>query len=154
MLLIEHEKNEFFCSLDYQIRSMDAILVDDATLVPNHPVWTHMFCVLLRCALGYYIWTRGVHHPPPYLPFLGWDDLFAVIALFFTYKWLTRPLLWKVYARTVLVYVLCLLVQRHLPPDRAAVVCGLLVVVDALLGLQSRHMVEILKSMEVGQKVS
>ena len=95
-------------------------LRDTLTLVPNHPLLHHLGCVALRTALG--LWT--IHH--------GLAPVEALaIAAFFALSWASKPPTWKVYLRTVLVYLLVPIVPNE--------VAGTLIVVDALMGLQSRH---------------
>jgi hypothetical protein len=97
-------------------------LRDAHTLVPNHPLLNHLGCVALRAGLG--LWT--VRHGLPPLAALA-------IAAFFALSWVFKPPSWKVYLRTVLVYLLVAF------PPTPKEVAGTLIIVDALMGLQSRH---------------
>ena len=59
----------------------------------------------------------------------------------FTYKFFKLPNVWKVYLRTVLFYaIVFFLVTKY--ENKYNNVAGTLIIVDALMGLQSRHMFE------------
>lgn len=103
-------------------------LRDEFTIVPNHPMRNHLGCVLLRIALGLYTLRHGL---PP--------EAALGIAAFFALSFCLKPPTWKVYLRTVLVYLLVPLVPKE--------VGGALIIVDALMGLQSRHIATLLTSM-------
>ena len=62
--------------------------------------------------------------------------VFIVIA--FSYKFYKLPNVWKVYLRTVLVYFIVLILSLKYN-NRYNNISGTLIIVDALMGLQSRH---------------
>jgi hypothetical protein len=61
----------------------------------------------------------------------------SVVSIF-TYKYIILPNVWKVYLRTVIVYLLVGL-SNLVYKDKYSSVNGTLIIVDALMGLQSRH---------------
>lgn len=109
-------------------------LRDTHTWIPNHSAIHHAGCVLLRCALGVYFLTGtdDISENETY-----WWMFFGLLTCcFFTYKLvITGNTTWKVYARTILVYALVSVLMFHGKRDAA----GVLILVDALMGLQSRH---------------
>ena len=63
------------------------------------------------------------------------------IVFMFTYKFFKLPNVWKVYLRTVLFYaIVFFLVTKY--ENKYNNVAGTLIIVDALMGLQSRHIFE------------
>jgi hypothetical protein len=111
-----------------------SIFSDNTTTIKNHSIKTHIFCILLRLIIGFLIINNTL--PRELILILS-----ALIVTFFTYKYFKLPLVWKVYLRTVLVYltVFVLIFKYH---DKYRLVCGTLIMVDSLMGLQSRHIFE------------
>lgn len=117
-------------------------LIDRTTVLKNHTAWTHVFCVLLRCSLGLYLLHTGVATPSRRR---AWTVLAVVVMTFFFYRRQTVPRpTWKVYLRTVVAYGVVLAALHVLDPPEAALLGGTLIIVDALLGLQSRHIATLL----------
>jgi hypothetical protein len=107
------------------------ILRDNTTIVKNHTLKTHIFCILLRIAIGLMIITNNISKR-----IIQILSLFVVIT--FTYKFFKLSNVWKVYLRTVLSYAVALfLVTKY--DDKYNNVAGTIIIVDALMGLQSRH---------------
>ncbi len=112
---------------------------DTFTWIPNHTALSHLGCVLLRCALGLVLLMEVGGQGMVW----GWIALCAAVVGFFASKLvLTRNATWKVYTRTMLVYVLVAVLLYFEKRD----VAGALIVVDALMGLQSRHMARLLSA--------
>lgn len=114
-----------------------AILIDRSTVVKNHTFWTHLFCVGLRILIGSTIlmdmWS------------LNAIRLLALLVFaMFTYKFLygQKPI-WKVYARTALTYFLIAVlvtVNALSAISNLTTITGILIIVDAMMGLQSRKL--------------
>jgi len=109
-------------------------LRDNTTIVKNHTLKTHIFCILLRIIIGLSIITNSI--PKNIIQILS---LFVIIT--FTYKFFKIEHIWKVYLRTVLSYAIVLfLVTKY--NDKYNNVAGTIIIIDALMGLQSRHIFE------------
>ena len=110
------------------------VLRDNTTIVKNHTLKTHIFCILLRISIGLLLITNNI--PKNIIQILS---LFVIIT--FTYKFFKIEHIWKVYLRTVLSYAVVLfLVTKY--NDRYYNVAGTIIIIDALMGLQSRHIFE------------
>jgi hypothetical protein len=114
-------------------------LRDSTTFLTQHSVWTHLFCVLLRCLLAMYLWTA--YDSSRDRPFF--TVLCITIITIFTFKYFNVRS-WKVFSRVVLVYTTILVVLHVVESERAKTVAGMLVIVDALMGLQSRYIATLL----------
>jgi hypothetical protein len=116
-------------------------LIDTTTLIPNHSVWAHFGCVSIRVALAMFLWTKYSperHRLPVTLLSVSIISLFA-------YKfWNVKS--WKVFARVVFTYATVLTILYTVHPDRASTIAGLLVFMDAMMGLQSRFTATLLAS--------
>jgi TRAP-type C4-dicarboxylate transport system permease large subunit len=110
------------------------LLRDNTTIIKNHTIKTHIFCILLRIIIGLLIITDNI--PKVVIQLLC---LFVIIV--FLYKFFKIEHIWKVYLRTVLTYgiVLFLVTQYN---KKYNIVAGTLIIIDSLLGLQSRHIFE------------
>ena len=110
------------------------LLRDNTTIIKNHTIKTHIFCILLRIIIGLLIITDNM--PKVVIQLLC---LFVIIV--FLYKFFKIEHIWKVYLRTVLTYgiVLFLVTQYN---KKYNIVAGTLIIIDSLLGLQSRHIFE------------
>lgn len=108
-------------------------LVDKTTMYKNHTRWTHLFCVLLRIALGISVIRNKTSND-----FIIWLSYFVIFT--FGYKFLYSNT-WKVYGRTVLIYaiVLCFI-------NTNKDISGIFIITDALMGFQSRHTATIIKN--------
>lgn len=112
------------------------IIVDKTTrLYPAHTIYTHLGCVCLRTILGLFLLNTelGAEAKTRFIV------LFFVILLIFGYKYISfvthNTVVWKTYPRTLIAYASGLYLI-HKNQSRSA---GMLVLVDALMGLQSRH---------------
>ena len=65
--------------------------------------------------------------------------LFGSLWLFFLYKFFALKKTWKSYSRIVVTLSLCVLLMWGAKLETARIGVGLLLIVDALIGLQSRH---------------
>lgn len=100
---------------------------------PQHTMLTHLGCVLLRIILGIYVMNADQSKHDALLIFL-----ITAIVIFSAKQWRLMSknvLLWKSYPRNILSYSLA----AYLLKTKRADAAGLLMIVDALMGLQSRH---------------
>ncbi len=104
---------------------------DNTTMVKNHSTYSHLGCVILRCVLGVLVINKTI--PTKILLILS-----LIIAIGFAYKYFKLKNVWKVFSRTVIVYaIIAILILKY--NDKYSTVYGILIIVDALMGLQSRH---------------
>jgi hypothetical protein len=116
------------------------IVVDKTTsLYPRHTVYTHLGCICLRTVLGLVLLNSELDHKNKTRSIV----LFLVILLMFGCKYLSflahNTVVWKAYPRTLMAYASALYLI-HKNQSRSA---GMLVLVDGLMGLQSRHMAHV-----------
>jgi hypothetical protein len=112
-----------------------AHLVDPTTLVKNHTMYTHLGCVALRCVLGLFFLLRYKQSTNENIAFVS---LFGVLLVFFLYKFF-RVKSWKVFLRTVITLALSIILMLTAEKETAGTAVGLLLIVDGLMGLQSRY---------------
>lgn len=117
------------------------VLIDKKTLLVSlfnkqHTWYTHLICIIIRLIIGVLIYNQVIKHN--YL-------LFFVLLIFFIFifKFIQFIPTWKVYLRTVLVYGLIsiLIISKKNNTENLNHLFGILIIVDALMGLQSRHIV-------------
>jgi hypothetical protein len=106
-------------------------LVDHHTLVKNHDWKDHLVCVLVRIIFGIAIINGALSN--------NFIFLFGLLVVsIFLYKFIYNPNTWKVYLRTALAWsVIVILEYLHVP--NASSINGVIAIVDALMGLQSRY---------------
>ncbi len=104
---------------------------DNTTIVKNHSSYSHLGCVIFRSILGILVINKTI--PTKILLILS-----LFIAISFTYKYFKLRNVWKVFSRTIIVYtIIAILILKY--DDKYSTVYGILIIVDALMGLQSRH---------------
>lgn len=106
-----------------------------AKLGKKHTTLTHLGCVLLRIFIGFLIYFKVSILSNLFflIPF------FLLIIIFFSYKlYITKNKTWKVYLRTILIYSISLIISI-LDKKNNRNNAGILIMIDALMGLQSRH---------------
>lgn len=111
-------------------------LRDTTLLVKDHGVYAHLGCVMLRCLIGFYflfMFAGSVEEK------VFFSMLFGFLLIFFLSKFICVKNSWKAYARIVLTLALALFILHRADKSTARVAVGLLLIVDALIGLQSRH---------------
>lgn len=112
-------------------------LVDTTTLIKNHSVYDHYGCVMLRCFLGLYMLLAYDARDAERFMFIF---LFGSLLAFFVIKATTmHKKTWKVYARIVLTLTVCLLLLLFAEKETVKYVVGTLLIVDAMMGIQSRY---------------
>lgn len=129
------------CESNLALEPIDDKIVDHSTILyPHHNVFTHMGCVLLRTSIGITLMRNNLS------PKTRMSIIYVIIIalIFFGSKYLTQMshqvLTWKVYPRMLISYSTALyLISQH--KEQSA---GLIIIMDALMGLQSRHMASVL----------
>lgn len=107
------------------------ILRDETTLIKNHTLKTYIFCILLRIFIGLLTITNKI--PVTILQILS---IFVIVT--FLYKFIKIEKIWKNYLRTVLVYSIVLFLITIFNKQYIEL-CGLLIIFDSLMGLQTYH---------------
>jgi hypothetical protein len=108
----------------------------------RHTTYTHLGCVLLRIILGLLIYFKiGIFKNILFLL-----CLFLIVIILFSNKlYKTKNNTWKVYIRTILFYLISLLInilehyKYNIFNSQIRNNAGLLIIIDSLMGLQSRH---------------
>lgn len=119
----------------------DELLDKSLKLYPNHTIYTHLGCVLLRTVMGLLLIN-------PSLSPMVRNILIGIIVLslvVFGYKYLSKNVMndvvyWKAYPRMLVAYssALCLISMKQ---EKLA---GLLIIADGLMGINSRHTASVL----------
>jgi hypothetical protein len=107
------------------------IYKDNTTIRKNHTEYTHLFCVLIRITIGSLIILDKI-------PVLFVLLLSLFVIGMFSYKYFKLKNVWKVYLRTILIYSL-VGISAYIYKEKYNNINGLLIIIDALMGLQSRH---------------
>lgn len=129
------------CRGSTRLEPIDDKIVDHTTaLYPKHNVFTHMGCVLLRTTIGLTLMRRNLS-PNIRMTIIR---IIIIVIILFGSKYISHTVnqvqTWKVYPRMLITYIASLyLISQH--NEQAA---GVLIIVDALMGLQSRHMASVL----------
>jgi hypothetical protein len=107
-----------------------------------HTLYTHLGCVLLRIILGLLIYYKV----KGFKSYTLVSILCILVITFFGNKvFITQNKTWKVYIRTVLFYSIGLIINStdyhilKIYDKQSRNVAGLIIIFDALMGLQSRH---------------
>ena len=101
----------------------------DPTLKTKNPNGLYIVCILLRIILGLFIHFSIIPTKILYM-------LYALVIVFFSYKlYITQNKTWKVYNKTIIIYVINLLLTFTGNNSTA----GILIIFDALLGSTSKH---------------
>lgn len=115
---------------------MDPNLVDKTTAYygwygKGHPWYTYIWCVLLRITIGIVlIYINNSYINNKYLAIYA-----IIVAVVFFSKFISNTKTWKVYIRNVLIYSIIAIMYKH-PQHKD--IAGMLIIIDALMGLQSR----------------
>jgi hypothetical protein len=94
-----------------------------------HPLKNYLFCIILRIILGILIFNNILSSKVIYI-------LSSLILIIFMSKFIYTKTNWKTYERTILIYGLVPYFTYTKTDHNYA---GLLVILDAIMGLQSRH---------------
>lgn len=106
----------------------------------KHTIYTYIFCIILRIIIGILIYYKISIFK--YLTFI--IPLLLSFVIFTGHKFLlTENNTWKVYLRTLLVSLTAIIISL-LNKNENNNIAGILIIVDSLLGLQSRHSTSIL----------
>lgn len=116
-------------------QKIDKCLADRSTR--SHSIYGHTACAISRIALGTLLVLRGSQMQKKSK--LGCAVLLIVVLLLFVVKYLsvlaTDTLVWKVYLRMILAYSASLILLINEKIEHA----GLVIIADALMGIQSRQ---------------
>lgn len=107
------------------------ILRDKTTFIKNHTLKTYIFCILLRIFIGLLTMTNKIP-----ITILQLISIFVIVMFF--YKFLKIKKIWKNYLRTVIVYTIILFLVTQFNTEYIKI-CGLLIIFDSLMGLQTYH---------------
>jgi hypothetical protein len=107
------------------------ILRDKTTIIKNHTLKTYIFCILLRITIGLAVIMN-------FVPKLILQILSIFVITMFLYKFIKIEKIWKNYLRTVLIYLIILFLITKFD-TKYIELCGLLIIFDALMGLQTYH---------------
>lgn len=121
-------------------------LIDQFTVLAKqgkrHTIKTYIGCVLLRILLGLLIYFKVSIFKNYYFIM----SLFiAILSIFSSKLFLTKNNTWKVYIRTILIYITNIIINSldnykyKIYNKQSKNTSGLLVILDALMGLQSFH---------------
>jgi len=114
----------------------DALVDKSLLLYPNHTIFTHLGCVALRSTLGVVLMNPRLCRKTQRSIMV----LIGVAILVFGFKYFNQlhdnTTVWKTYPRMLIAYSVAL----YLVYTNQSQYAGLLIVVDALMGVQSRHM--------------
>lgn len=121
----------------YKEPIVDELVDESLRLYPNHTIFTHLGCVLLRLLMGMCLIESSKYNGVILV-------VLALAIISFGSKYLriaraNKKILWKFYPRMVLAYSMAVYYIKTGRPR----VAGLLVIVDALMGFQSRHMASV-----------
>lgn len=108
---------------------MKDIYKDPTVTLSSYKIY--LICILIRISLGIAIINNIIH--PKYLTIIG-----LMVVILFTPKYFKLPNVWKNYLRTIIVYGLLALgtISNGNAYNKQL---GTLVIADALMGLQTRH---------------
>lgn len=108
----------------------------------QHTISTHLGCVSLRLLLGLLIYFKVQF----FKNILFILIISSLIIIFFSYKLsITNNKTWKVYIRTLIIYSTILIINildkyiYNTYDKQERNISGLLIIIDSLMGLQSRH---------------
>lgn len=121
-------------------------LIDITTKVAKeggqHTAYTHLFCILIRILIGLLIYYKYSIFKNYYFIVI----LYILILLTFGNKlYITKNRTWKVYIRTIIFYSLNIIINSldkykyKIYNNQPRNITGLFIIMDAIMGLQSRH---------------
>lgn len=127
----------------YWEEPIDQHILDPTTTYKHHNVYTHLGCVLLRCAIGISLILSQTNLSSPTVDkkIIHLLLVFCVIVvLWFGSKYIrlikSSTVVWKAYLRNVIAYT----VAGGLIYKKRFDLAGTIMIADALMGTQSRHM--------------
>ena len=108
----------------------------------RHTLYTHLGCILLRIILGLLIYYKV----KGFKSYTFVSILCILVITFFGNKvFNTQNKTWKVYIRTILFYSISLIINStdyhilNIYNKQSRNITGIIIIIDALMGLQSRH---------------
>jgi hypothetical protein len=124
------------CSLGSTINDIPNRLVDQTTYMRLncnrfHTIYTYLFCLILRCIIGILIYEGFINSTII-------NILCLSVIILFGNKYLTSKS-WKNYLRIVMIYSIILIINNSpIDDDKKNNINGILIILDAMMGLQSR----------------
>jgi hypothetical protein len=114
----------------------DEIVDHTTSMYPNHTVYTHLGCVLIRVTLGVVVISNAMTPKRQ----RNLTILLMIIALAFFFKYYKMvvqqgTVIWKSYLRTIIAYG----TASYLTSIGKHELAGMLIIGDALSAVQSRH---------------
>jgi hypothetical protein len=111
-------------------------ILDDTLVYKHHNEFTHMGCVLIRSTMGLVLMSKKISDETVRAIMI----VMIATLIIFTIKYIRlvlikKRVLWKHYPRFILAYSVALYLLLTGRRESA----GTLILVDALMGLQSRH---------------
>ncbi len=129
--------------MNYCLEPLHSSIIDNNTLIKksfnkDHNIFTHLGCVILRSIIGIIFILLSSN-----LRFKDFKNgillLFFIIIIIFSSKFInnckSQVIVWKDYLRPVLVYITASLLVYNEKYE----IAGLLIIIEALMGLESRH---------------
>lgn len=105
-------------------------------LYPHHTVFTHMGCVLIRSMIGITLMSRNLNDSTrSRIMFVMIMALIIFGSKYVFSVYMNDVVLWKSYPRMLVAYTIAL----YLVCRRQENLAGLIIVVDAIIAVQSRH---------------
>lgn len=114
----------------------DEIVDKSLALYPYHTIITHLGCIFIRSAIGLTLMSK--HLQKNTLNTLSIIVLISILLFGFKYLYYIYSndiILWKSYPRMLIAYSIALYLMRSNQESLA----GVVIIIDALIGLQSRH---------------
>jgi hypothetical protein len=121
----------------------DELVDHDLTLYPNHTSYTHLGCARFQVSLGIVLMSPNLSRRRR----KNVITIILVALLLFGAKYIHKVvihgnILWKSYPRMLLAYATALCLAQRGQDGYA----GMIIIVDALMGVQSRHMASVLST--------
>lgn len=112
--------------------------LEDKSLIlyPNHNVYTHLGCVAIRMALGLILTSPSLSEKLRFSIMLLMLIVLVIFAVKYIHSALDNITLWKSYPRMLLAYSSAL----YLIKTKQEPLAGMIIIVDALMGVQGRHL--------------
>lgn len=127
------------CDYDWTEPIPDALVDHTTMLYPRHNMLTHLGCVLLRTSIG----ASLICSPQASLVVI--IVLTLVLIMFISkYSKMRNVKTWKCYPRAIIIYATCL----YLIAKKEHKSAGVLLIMDGLMGLQSRHTASVLSCVD------
>ena len=122
--------------MKYVDNMQDNFTIMHGTLHKNHNQYTHLVSVIARIILGMLIYNNYLSSTWITIIAFSTVIVFGTKFILNEYKNINT---WKVYLRTSVIYLLVMITNLTNTSDNANHLSGTLILLDGLMGLQSRH---------------